>query len=814
MSIPGGANLLLLASAAETAAAGVATKSLRFNNADSANLSKTFSSAGNRKTWTWAGWVKRSTLGTGKYGLFGGSGTNSMIRFNNDNGGDQLRVLDSATGGYDLITDRKFRDVSSWYHIAVAVDTTQSTAADRVKIYVNGVEETSFASSSYPTQNAELTFNNNISHTVGTAIGSIAFDGYLADVFFIDGLAVSPVDNFIELDDNGVYQARAYAGTFGTNGFHLSFSDATSTTTIAEDSSGNNNDFTANNISVTAGSGNDSLFDVPTNGSQSDTGAGGEVSGNYATLNPLTQSSQGTIENGNLEFRSTSSQWGGSSSTIGMESGKFYMEVNGGSKVMVGITSDPIAPSDGGYHSRSDSYTFYSFNGNKVNTDAQTSYSSAWSSSSDVVGAVYDADNGTLSFYRNGVSQGDAFTGLDTSKTWHFVAYTKDSTAVPCNFGQRAFTYQNAGTNRPAATFKALCTTNLSTPTIADGSDYFDVDLYSGTGASHTRSGFSFSPDLVWIKVRDAGSSHRLFDTVRGAGKHLLSNGTSAEETHLTSLSGFTSDGFTLGANAEGSTNVNQSSSTYVAWCWDAGSSTVSNTDGSLTSSVSANQTAGFSIVSYTSDSSATKTVGHGLGSAPKMILFKSRDNATNWFVHHNDGSTGRMFEGLNTTNSGGTNLAAMNNTLPSSSVFSLNSGGYAINPSGNKKQIAYCFAPVEGYSAIGSYEGNSASGYPDADGPFVYTGMRPAFIMLKDADASENWVIYDTARSTFNVLDDQLYPNASTAETSGANREIDVYSNGFKIRSNGGFVNSSGNTYIYYAVAENPFQANGGLAR
>ena len=958
MTVPGNLSSPLLATAAEAAAAaGVATKSLRFNNADSANLSRTFSSAGNRKTWTWAGWVKRSTLGTGKYGLFGGSGTNSMIRFNNDNGGDQLRVLDSATGGYDLITDRKFRDVSSWYHIGVAIDTTQSTAADRVKIYVNGVEETSFASSSYPTQNAELTFNNNISHTVGTAIGSIAFDGYLADVYFIDGLAISPVDNFIELDDNGVYQARAYAGTFGTNGFHLSFSDATSNAALGTDSSGNDNTFTVNNLVAAASSGTnytnistlaalsgstldssyndvskvfdgsgtgvrtvsevsnqgeklsitfsptitlssetvsidtsstyqgmfvtvdgsngsrvsgsdsntttlttgslsgslskitvdngtdtsgrpasilririggtelrdpvdakevDALFDAPTNGSQSDTGEGGEVSGNYCTINPLSRddsiyyTEDGNLVTGNNSVSSSSSgSRGRILSTIGFKTGKWYAEVqttaasDGDTDFAVGIF--PVEST--GYYSTSGHYALRP-TGHLYSPDGihQSYGTGAWTDD-DIIGIAVDMDSSTktIQWFKNGTAIASATTIVDNE---YFFGYGSDggggsrSYKSTWNFGQRAFAYTAPSGHKP------LCTTNLPTPTIADGSDHFNAVLRNGFGTSGGTVTVGFSPGLLWEKTRSTTGSHYLYDAVRGAGKILFSNSANAESTDTDQVNAFTSTGYTLGTN-EWST-----STTLVGWAWKGGSSTVSNTDGSLTSSVSANQTAGFSIVSYTSDSSATKTVGHGLGSAPKMIIFKSRDNATNWFVHHNDGSTGRMFEGLNTTNSGGTNLAAMNSTLPSSSVFSLNSGGYAINPSGNKKQIAYCFAPVEGYSAIGSYEGNSASGYPDADGPFVYTGMRPAFVLLKDADASENWVIYDTARSTYNVLDDQLYPNATTAETSGANREIDVYSNGFKIRSNGGFVNSSGNTYIYYAVAENPFQANGGLAR
>jgi hypothetical protein len=538
----------------------------------------------------------------------------------------------------------------------------------------------------------------------------------------------------------------------------------------------------------------DLLFDVPTNGTQTDNGYGGEVSGNYATLNPLTQSSQGIIENGNLQFRSTSSQWGGSSSTIGMQSGKFYMEVNGGSKVMVGITSDPNSPSDGGYHSRSDSYTFYSFNGNKVNSDTQTSYSSAWTSSGDVVGALYDADNGTLSFYRNGVSQGNAFTSLDTSKTWHFVAYTKDSTAVPCNFGQRAFVF-SVPTN-----FKALSTTSLPTPTIADGSDYFDTKLWTGNGSSQNIS-TNFSPDFAWIKKRGGSGiarGHCLQDIVRGAGKTLESHTTAAEFDDTNAVTAFNSDGLSIGSEDR----VNENNGTYVGWIWDAGSSTASNTDGSITSQVRASQTAGFSIVTWTGNA-GNATIGHGLNAAPELILLKFRGSTSQWSVYHSaSGNTGRLV--LNSTGSIATNSAYWLNTSPTSSVFSV---GGEINDS--TTIVAYCFAPVASYSAMGSYEGNNSS-----DGPYVHTGFKVAFLLVKNADASHPWNIFDAARSPNNVITKGLQPSSSGAEYDSTDR-VDFLSNGFKIKSSGSTEpNLSGNTYIYYAVAENPFSSNGGLAR
>ena len=235
-----------------------------------------------------------------------------------------------------------------------------------------------------------------------------------------------------------------------------------------------------------------------------------------------------------------------------------------------------------------------------------------------------------------------------------------------------------------------------------------------------------------------------------------------------------------------------------VMWggLWDAGSSTASNTDGDVTASVRANQTAGFSICKWTGSNTNGYTVGHGLNAKPDFMIFKNTDAAFNWHVYHSALGATKVLR-LNLNNAQLDDAGFLNDTEPTSSVFT--TGSFGVWDS-DKDTVGYIFSAVAGYSAFGSYEGNSASGYPNADGPFVYTGMRPAIVMLKDADASENWVIYDTARNTFNVLDNQLYPNASTAEASGDNREIDVYSNGFKIRSNGGFVNTSGNTYIFCA--------------
>jgi hypothetical protein len=332
---------------------------------------------------------------------------------------------------------------------------------------------------------------------------------------------------------------------------------------------------------------------------------------------------------------------------------------------------------------------------------------------------------------------------------------------------------------------------------------------YTGTASTNAITGLGFSPDWLWIKGRSAALWHNLFDTVRGNNKILYSNATNAEESEATaSLTSFDSNGFTLSSNGStGVGNTNGNGTTYVAWAWDAGTSTASNTDGSITSSVRANASAGFSIVSYTGTGSA-ETIGHSLNDAPHLVIIKERDTPSSgvsgWMTYHKGVGDANKYLRLEGTAAAST-ASAVFGSDPTASVFSI---GNDREVSDNTKAfIAYCFAPVAGYSAFGSYTGNGASGYPNADGPFVFTGMRPRFVLIKATSQAENWVIYDTARSTFNVLDDQLYPNANTAETSGANREIDVYSNGFKIRSNSGQVNSNNATYIYAAFAEHPFK-------
>jgi hypothetical protein len=347
----------------------------------------------------------------------------------------------------------------------------------------------------------------------------------------------------------------------------------------------------------------------------------------------------------------------------------------------------------------------------------------------------------------------------------------------------------------------------MPTPTIPAGNLFMNATTYASTGATLTITngvaGQSFQPDFGWFKHRqDASRNHALVDSVRGTGEYLFCNLTSTAETGITdAVTSFNSNGFTLGANTGGTNvqyTVNEGGGTpnEVVWSWKAGGTAVSNTAGTISSQVSANTTSGFSIVTYTG-TGANATVGHGLGVAPKMIIVKRRDAVAYWDVYHASiGATGRLY--LNTTDATNTSSAPWNDTAPTSSVFTVGTATDT-NASGSTI-VAYCWAPIAGYSAFGSYTGNGST-----DGTFVYLGFRPRFVMVKCSSDVTSWWVYDSSRSTYNAVDLGLIPNATNADTSGY--PLDFLSNGIKFRNSNGDFNGSGRTYIYMAFAENPFK-------
>ena len=769
------------------------SKSLRFNSADSAYLNRTPASAGNRRTFTWSGWVKRCNSATTNslFAAYVDANNFFLIQFreNADNGRFEVFNYSSAFD-FRVETNALLRDPSAWYHIVVALDTTQATSSNRIKIYVNGTEQT-LATTSYPSLDFQTDVNNTNAHNIGADGASGRYhNGYMTEVNFIDGQALTPSSFGMTNPQTGQWIPLKYSGTYGTNGFYLNFKDATSTTTLGYDYSGNANNWTTNNFSVTAGAGNDSLTDVPTPWvAYNTTGdVGGVVRGNYCTLNPLQNRAADTFSDGNLRVVTSSSNYGTFTSTIAIPTtGKWYCEAT-----IVATPSYPavgIVAIDSNFTTTSwigslNGVTYYGNNGNKYVNTTGSSYGATYTTN-DVIGIAYDADNATITFYKNNTSQG-SITGV-TARTYYFGGSEFDvaSGTQVWNFGQRPFAYT------PPSGFLSLCTTNLPASTIVDGDQYFNAVTYTGNGTTNAIT-VGFQPDFTWFKLRSSAENHNLRDSVRGANKYLRSDQTNAEAT-ANDVS-FTSNGLSLTGT---SPEINVNAGTYVAWNWIAGGTAVTNTAGSITSTVSANTTSGFSIVTYTGTGS-NATVGHGLGVAPDMVIVKKRSASENWVVYHTSiGAT--KYLTLNLTDAETTSATRWNNTAPTSTVFSIGTSGNVNDNTGT--YVAYCFDAISGFSAFGSYTGNGS-----ADGPFVYTGFRPRYVMIKRTDSTSDWTIYDTSRSTYNQMNLALYANLSNAEGTTI-IVIDTVSNGIKIRNSNADTNASGGTYIYATFAESPFQ-------
>jgi len=1147
------------------------SKSLRFNSADSAFLTRTPSVASNRTTWTWSGWVKRSSLGGAHILMEGGSQgtTDSAFYFDSNNNLDFFNRITTSVLGR-RITSQVFRDIGSWFHLVVVWDSANATASERIRIYVNGSQITSFSSQTNPGPSELSSINNTVLQKIGATGASTPtggyFGGYLAEVHFVDGQALTP-SSFGTRDVNTyLWKPKAYTGTYGTNGFYLPFTNQgttqnllthsedfsnaawtkhqstvtvnaavapngtttadklietatvgdhqlnraytavdnttytlsayakagertvfrlylqnkagtynfsdfdvvtgtipltsgvvpaisavgdgwyrcsvtanagtgafasplailsygtgtagsgtnglfvwgaqleassstgpymvtgasaqTSTLAIGADASvstGGYNNWVANNLSVEAGVGNDSLVDSPTYygtdngaggeargdyctldplsitggtftngnlryagpgdwrrtnstmsmsagkwyfevtlanapypgrtastaynafglspsnvtnssigpgsvtdalvlfdsgffknfaGATTDGGTaflagdvlsvsvdldantfvfrrnnvqitsgtiggtpgrsltpcilsysneygvmdvnfgqrpfihaapsgfkalrdynklpvptGGEVRGNYATLNPLDFSCPGTISNGNLQYVQSTLNPRGGRSTMAVSSGKWYWEVtNNGGNNCPGIIRD-IGALTSYIGSNADGWGYF-IDGQKYNNGTGTNYGASYTTN-DVIGIALNMDAGTLVFYKNGVSQGTAFSGLSGTMSPAFSSSNGSAVSFTVNFGQRPWAY-----DAPFG-FKPLCTTLLPQPTIQKSSTAMDVVTYTGNSGTQTISSLGFSPDLVWLKRRNLADSNGLFDSVRGAGWRLQSNDTTAEVLRTDVLTSFDSNGFSITGS---DTQSNFLNSTYVAWAWDAGSSSATNTSGSITSTVRANPIAGVSVVTYAGNSTGGATIGHGLGASPKLIIFKCRNFTYQWLTYHGSLPNTSILA-LDSTAAAAPGFSTfLNSTNPSSTVVTLGST-VGVNES-SRTYVAYCFAEVEGFSKIGSYTGNGS-----ADGPFVYCGFRPRWIMYKRTDTTGNWNIIDTARDTYNPEQTLLRANLPNPDESNAVYAQDFTANGWKIRSTNVDINVDTKTYIFAAFAESPFK-------
>jgi len=812
--------------------------SCRFNRANVSKMSRALGTPSDTKKFTFSSWVKLGTLSTAtndKRSIFGGSGSTNSLSLGIENG--QLIYIDyptsggSNTGGIETLVylKRQSRDTSAWQHIVINNDTTQAVAANRVKFYINGELQTVFDTHSaggvstpfYPAEDS-VTINAS-SHTfiIGTSDAenvANSWDGYQAETYFIDGTAYAGSD-FGETK-NGVWIPKDASGlTFGNNGFYLKY---TNSSALGEDFSGNDNDYTVSNISA-----HDQMLDSPTFNSDSN-------GGNFATLGPLwgQNSSSLTLSEGNLRGTMSANNIGTMSNWAVPDGGKWYWEVNysqqanTSSNIYTGIAYANTSLTAG---ETADQVVYYTENGMKIIESTRSSYGTAFDSPSGdaVVGVAVDRVNDTLNFSYNGSWQGTFdISGLSNNEFFPFTMPSGSSSTqgITYNFGQDGtfagkFTAQGNADDTGYGNFKydvpagflALCSGNLP---VADAIDPAQTDdnypqklfspiLYTGNGGTNNITGLGFKPDWLFIKIRNTASNAVTVDSTRGTNKVLFPTNTDAEQTSA-NVTAFGTDGFSLaGGLASYDPNFNGNSNTYVAWAWRAnGGTTSTNDSGSVDSTVQADPSGAFSIVTWAGSGGAA-TIGHGLSGAPSFMVAKSRTSSAtveDWVAFHknmNNGAFPANESRMYWNSTGGYSTGALWQTdNNSATVFGVTSN---ISNS-SKNYVAYCFTDVEGYIKAGSYVGNA-----NADGTFVYTGFKPAWIMIKKTNSTSNWNIFDTTRDPFNYTSKHLTTDSHAQEYNGVAYSLDILSNGFKLRATWTSINNG--NFIYLAFAENPFK-------
>lgn len=903
------------AGAAGGGAAPLVERSLRLDPDRSSYLYRDVTSAGNQKTWTWSAWVK---LGYSSSYLFGAG--NEFYIYVYDTG--QLRLSTNTAG---INSTRRFRDYGGWMHLVVAVDTTQYTQSDRIKVFVNGVQDTSTDYGAIVSQNQNTTVNSVTRHNLGkSSVVSQYAQCYLADFYFIDGLALTPnwfgytntdtsvwdpklfepglatvndgttwsavsgalgsaaydgstqtsfaavngtyykiaplleinyrLRVFIRQDEQWQYYssettvfnlpraatlsygwvditeaARLYSKTvtgtqtnpfirvtsggspiyavevdgiimqdgvtttmsYGTNGVHLLFDDNSTASALGTDSSGGGRNWTVSGPSVTPGINNDSLFDSPNVGQQSDTGLGGQVSGNYCTWNPLvgraTDSGQTGISpsfnNGSL--KATGGQTNDRIAatydfTVG-SSEKVYWEVE--------FLGTPASSNGAGVRDYSAGTStqvlkVWYYDGTTGDGGPNVTFTTG-----DILGFAMDLSAGTIDCYKNG---GTSIGQMDISGLTSVTPFVSANSgvAVSGNFGQRAYEH-------PVAGYKTLSSATITDPAVIKSRENFDIQLWTGNGASNLYvGGYDLAPGILWMKNRGTTvTNHAIFDRIRDAAvqfKEYLSPNNNLTETATDgALENWYSDGFLM-ANGATVKVFNIQNEPYVGWSWYSGSTTVNNTDGDIPAEVRANVSAGISTVVYTGTSSASN-VGHGLGVAPEWVFIKPRDINGDWIIYH--AGFGNAYNTYFNQTLGKTPSTNYPSPPDATKIYLSNSS--EVNGS-TSSYVAYCFAPISGFSKFGLYTGNGQN-----EGTFVYTGFRPRWLLCKSENTSA-WYLFDSERDGYNVDNDPLYPNLDIGEQQ--DDIVDILSNGFKFRRTTE-PNTSSTQYEYMAFAENPFK-------
>ena len=841
-------------------------KSVRLDRHNTKYFYRTPSSAGNRKTYTFSAWIKRTLEGFtnpifNRYTAQNEAGFLGLY-FNTDN----LLYFTGWSTIYFKGT-KILRDGNGWYHIVLAVDTTQASANDRVKIYINGEQETA-ATYNAPTQNADLVINaNGATHQIGN-YSTNKFDGYLAEVHFVDGQQLAPTDfGYTEFQTN-VWRPKRYQGTWGTNGFYLDFRDSSSAAALGHDRSGNGNNFTINNFSVAADHDGDSFNITPTQLTPS------------ATFNSDGQSND-HIRMANLRASADNSTHRPYKCNFHFNTGKWYAEfkltsysAKSGSTPYVGVVPSQhqkvtwIGSGTGGHRGIAMNAAGSTYRDGSTFSGGGSSYGS-----NDVIGVAIDLDGTTpyIWWSKNGSwLKGDPALGtqgaymIEDDKANNFYTFACSVWATTgyfdVNFGHRPFAYSvPTGFKAPSEENSGIVsgiTTGITSPRrrfvpfnkpfeecnkkIIRPQKHFDILTWTGNGSTGQNiTGLEFTPDLIWTKKYSDGESWGVFDSLRGPNKRLYLNETHTEVTETT-MSAFNEGGFRVEGSGGGSTNDNGQS--YVGYCWKAGGHSGNfNIDGiayasladasaatglNFTNSdtgivtvnkISANRKAGFSIVNYTGTGASGK-FPTGLDQDPDWIIVKGiNNNSGNWQTWHSSFGTGYGGANMNRVhmNTDTSEDYSTNNTYyPDqnyASMVNMRTGDHYFN-SASYNYTAYVWHKVPGYSHFGVYDGNELSG---TQGPVINCGFRPAFVLIKRTDNSgpgsgNSWEIRDNKRNPQNPRRNRLYTDTNGAQsTEAAVGDVDFYSYGFKIYHTGYGSNTTSSSdtvsYLYCAFAEQP---------
>lgn len=745
-------------------------RALRFRSANS-NYANLTPAAGTQDKWKIRISVKRAKLGAQQCILSAASSSDDQIYFDSS---DHL-CWDFA-GTTRLVSTAVYRDPAKWGIWEFIYDAANGTSANRARVFYNGGEVTAWATdtrSSITTGTSKI--NTNVVHNLGRRANGTTnyFDGYMSDFVLIDNDVVSLFSGTTDLV-TGVYIPVAPSSPR----IWLKFSDNSSTASLGSDSGALSSAWTMNNFSVTAGITNDSLVDTPTNYG-TDTGVGGEVRGNYCTWHVLQPQSYLTLSDGGLKTVGGATNSSATLSTFGLSSGKWVWEhtvgavANSYPRFSIRGVSTVIGALDAtnaeGYYQTIGAG--YLSNGEVYkNNSLQGTFATL--SANDVVRFELDLDNLTYAIYKNNTLI-TTVTGLTTAVYYISVSEYNGSTSY-VNFGQRPFV------NAANSGFKAVSAQNLSVPAIKRGDDYLSTGLRTGTGSAFTVTGLRFQPDIWLGKRRDSTGSWMLANSVRGAGKYASPDSTAVETSDAQSATAFNSDGVSGGT----ASIINTNAATYVDLL------------------IRKAAAAGIDVVQYTGTTLA-QTISHGLNVAPDLIIAKRLTTLSEaWPVYSRYGSGGATAKGgslkLNTTAAYAADTTIWNNTDPTSSVFSVGTSAES-NVLGETFE-AILFASIEGFSRHGAYTGSGS-----ADGPFVWCGFRPRLVLIKRTDSTGDWYIWDGARDSYNPVVAELLVNSNAAEAGTA--DLDILSNGFKIRATTAGYNASSGKFVFLAFASSPFK-------